>query len=54
MRQLNQPSLSAYDQMIDGDVQAETVSAPVVCGFLHEDDAHPLIEELRLMVGSGQ
>ena len=54
MRQLNQPSLSAYDQMIDGDVQAETVSAPVVCGFIHEDDAHPLIEELRLMVGSGQ
>ena len=54
MRQLNQPSLSAYDQMIAGDVQAETVSAPVVCGFLHEDDAHPLLEELRLMVGSGQ
>ena len=54
LRPLNDAALEAYDVMVDGDVESSTVTAPVLCAFLDESRARPLLDELRLMVGAGQ
>ena len=53
-RPLNEASLAAYDAQHEGGVDAATIEANVISGFVDSSEATGLLEELNGVVGAGQ